>query len=193
MHRSVERSRIEAAVARRTFLKVGVAGAALLLVGRWLAPTFAGQSGTDAILMRNLAPADARSLRRIVPVLLEGALPADKIERETAIVEIIHGVDRTVGHQSPAVRQEIRDLFGLLSGATTRALVAGIWSSWEQARDDDIRAFLTSWRNSRFDLLRAGYAGLNNLIATSWYGNPRSWTRIGYAGPPSLGRTERQS
>lgn len=172
---------------RRTFLKAGVAGSALLLLGRWPPQAHA----TDQILdsrftFTSLTAADAAALVRIVPVMLEEALPQAHGERNAAIGEIIRGVDLTIGYQPVHIRDEIRDLFGILTGSVTRALVAGIWRSWENATEQDVREFLTSWRNSRLDMLRSAYVGLNNLIVGSWYGNPKSWARIGYPGPPKI-------
>ena len=172
---------------RRTFLKVGVAGSALLLLGRWLPPAHAADPvGAPQTTFAYLTAADVVALLRIVPIMLEGALPQDRGQQNTAIGEILRGVDLTIGHQALSVRAEIRELFDVLTKSVTRALVAGIWKSWDKVSEQDVRDFLASWRNSRLDMLRTGYIGLNNLIVGSWYGNPRSWARIGYAGPPKI-------
>jgi hypothetical protein len=77
-------------------------------------------------------------------------------------------------------------LFALLAFAPTRCLVAGVWSPWPEASAESIAAFLVSWRDSRFALLRSAYEALHQIVYGAWYGNPRSWPAIGYAGPPSL-------
>jgi hypothetical protein len=173
---------------RRTLLKVGIAGSALLFAGRWLAsPSEAAEtSSTPAAALTYLTAADVVVLGRIVPVMLHGALPQDDAQQRVAIGEIISGVDTTIGFQPPAVRQEIKDLFGLLTTGATRVVVAGIWKSWDKASTEDVWGFLDKWRNSRFDLLRSAYLGLNNLIVGSWYGNPKSWSPIGYGGAPKI-------
>lgn len=166
---------------RRRLLKTGLAGSALLFAGRWLA-----HETTAAAAGAYLTPADVTALERIVPVVLAGALPSDAQQLKTALAEIVAGIDMTIGYEPPAVRKEIRDLFDLLGNGVTRSLVAGIWQPWEKTSNADIQKFLTSWRNSRFDLLRSAYIGLTGLIIGSWYGNPRSWERIGYPGPPRI-------
>lgn len=168
---------------RRTVLKTGAAGVALLLAGRWLAPTAAASSDTVPAF---LTGDDTAVLRRVVPVLLQGALPQDRAEQAAAIAEIIAGMDRAILFLPPGVRKELRDLFNLLTTGVTRALVAGVWSPWDKAADRDIEAFLSSWRASRFGLLRSAYTALHDLTVGSWYGNPKSWARIGYRGPPRL-------
>ena len=172
---------------RRTFLKAGVAGSALLLLGRWLPPAHAADSSDEQkSTFAYLTAADAAMLARLVPVMLEGALPKDRGQFNAAVAETLRGIDATIAAQSLGVRGEILDLFGVLTKSITRSLVAGIWTSWDKASDQDIRDFLSGWRNSRLDMLRTGYIGLNNLIVGSWYGNPKSWARIGYDGPPKI-------
>lgn len=172
---------------RRRFLQAGIAGSALLFALRWHhagAATNAPE-GSKAGLAR-LSAEEASVLRRIIPVMLAGALPDDAAAREAAVSEVLQGIDATLEHEPPAVRDEIHELFGLLTLGATRALVAGIWSSWEKASEAEIHGFLAGWRDSRFALLRSAYVGLNNLITAAWYANPASWPRIGYPGPPQL-------
>jgi len=172
---------------RRMFLKAGVAGSALLFLGRWLPPAHAADSSAaKESTFAYLTAADAAMLARVVPIMLEGALPKDRAQFNAAVGEILHGIDVTLAHQALSVRGEIQGLFGVLTKTITRSLVAGIWTSWDKATNQDIRDFLSSWRNSRLDTLRTGYIGLNNLIVGSWYGNPKSWARIGYGGPPAI-------
>lgn len=170
---------------RRAFIETGVAGAALLLAGRWLWQPV-GAVAADAPALRYLGSPDVLVLQRVAPVVLEGALPEDPAARASALAEVVQGIDFALHHLSPAVRAEVADLFRLLTGSVTRALVAGVWTSWDRASTEEVRDFLGRWRASRFALLRSGYLGLQQLIVGSWYGNPRSWPRIGYGGPPGL-------
>lgn len=128
---------------------------------------------------------DVVIVRRLAPVILAGALPPG-VAQARAIDEVVRGFDFATAHFSPAVRGEIRQLFSLLRNPVTRALLAGIWGGWAGADEAELRAFLDRWRHSRFDLLRSAYGALHDLIAGAWYGNPSSWPRIGYAGPPRL-------
>lgn len=122
----------------------------------------------------------------IVPVMLEGALPAGDAAM-AARAEVVAGVDRAIAGLPPAVRSEVDELFSLLAFAPTRCVVAGVWSPWPEASRDSIAAFLGRWRDSRFALLRSGFAALHQLIMSAWYANPQAWPAIAYPGPPSLG------
>jgi hypothetical protein len=170
---------------RRTLLKAGVAGGVVLVLARWLV-TSNSPSDSPAARGSALDPSALAIVAAIVPVLLEGALP-DADTSVEARAEVVAGVDRAVAGLPPGSRKELEQLFALLSFAPTRCLIAGVWSSWPNAPRDSVAAFLDSWRDSRFTLLRSGYGALHQLILSSWYGNTRAWPAIGYGGPPKLG------
>lgn len=156
---------------RRQFLQVGVAGAIVLAT----VPLASRPRASSAAVVGALAP-----------VVLAGALPADASEREAAVRSVVDAFHRAVGGMSPAVQEEIADLIGLLTFAPTRILFTGLGSRIEEASAEQISAFLSRWRRSGFDLLRAGYQALTQLIQASWYDNPSAWAAIGYPGPPQL-------
>jgi hypothetical protein len=167
-------------MSRRTLLKAGVAGGAALLLGRWLYTATTPPAAPHAAL-----GASARTvLTAIIPVLLDGALPGETAA--AAYTETLAGVEQMIAGLPPATRAELAELFSLLDFAPTRCLVAGVWSPWPQAPRAAIAAFLASWRDSRFALLRSAYAALHQIVLAAWYANPRSWPAIGYAGPPAL-------
>jgi hypothetical protein len=156
---------------RRQFLQVGIAGAIVLAT----VPVMSRPRATSAVLIGALAP-----------VVLAGALPADPKARAEAVREVVEAFHRAVAGMSPAVQEEIGELVGLLAFAPTRIVFTGLASPVEKSSADEIGAFLSRWRRSDFDLLRAGYQALTQLIQASWYDNPSSWAAIGYPGPPKL-------
>ena len=101
-------------------------------------------------------------------------------------MEALAAVEEAISGLPPAAREELGELFSLLDFAPTRCLVAGVWSTWGEATNESIAAFLARWRDSRFALLRSGYGALHQIVLGAWYAQPRAWTPIGYAGPPSL-------
>lgn len=169
---------------RRTLLKAGIAGGAALLLARWLYT--ATEPSHSAASTQSATGEDARAiLSAIIPVLLDGALPAGA-DAAAARDEALAGALRAIAGLPPATREELDQLFALLAFPPTRSLVAGVWSPWPEASAESISAFLAGWRDSRFALLRSAYEALHQIVYGAWYGNPRSWPAIGYAGPPSL-------
>ena len=158
------------ALSRRRFLQVGLAGAAVLAAAR---------------LLERPTPSTGM-VGALAAVVLAGALPVESGARAQALREVVEAFDRAVAGLSPAVREEIDSVLGLLRFAPSRMVLAGLPRPLEEASAGEIAGFFERWRDSRFDLLRAAYQALTQLIQASWYDNPRAWLAIGYPGPPAL-------
>jgi hypothetical protein len=166
---------------RRVFMQVGLAGAALLALARWIDRPL--EAATPARFL------DARGMRTVgalVPVVLDGALPTDEAARRAAITETVAAFDRAVSGLARPVQKEIGELFSFLHTAPLRIAVTGLWKPVDESAPAELREFLLRWRDSPFDLQRASYRALTQLIQAAWYGNSASWAGIGYAGPPAL-------
>lgn len=157
-------------ITRRQFLKTGLAGGLLLGIAACSRPSAGGRHRA--------------ALAAIVPVMLAGAIGRE--DRSAAIARTVSGVETAIAGLALPTQKEIRQLFDLLSFAPTRLLAAGLWADWPQASPEAIGRFLDSWRHSRFDLLKSGYAALHNLIFGAWYAVPENWPAIGYPGPPEM-------
>ncbi len=157
--------------------------AAGLAVLPWLGRATAGD-GAGSLDLKFLANHDAELIAALAPAILAGALPEEPASRAIAINEVVEAFDRAVAGLSPRLQGEVQELLGLLTFAPTRRLVAGVAQPWREASTEDVAAFLQRWRNSRFALLQQGYQALARLTVACWYGNPLSWDRIEYPGPP---------
>jgi hypothetical protein len=170
---------------RRQFLKVGIASGAVLAGAGWL---YLRRGPGPAKGLQWLDERGRTIVAALAPIVLEGALPGAQAERAQALDEVVAAFDRAVSGLSPAVQEEIRQLFALLGLAAGRFIVAGVRSAWHEATPEEVAGFLRRWQSSRFGLLRAGYQALTQLLLAAWYGNAASWERIGYPGPPALGQ-----
>ena len=128
---------------------------------------------------------DIVMLHGLIPVVLAGTLPDDPQTRQIETAQLIEFLDQGIDTFSDANRAEVRKLFDLLTFAPTRALVVGLWSSWEKAQAERIDRFLNNWRYSSLGLLNQGYGALVKMIALVEYGIPENWARSGYMGPPA--------
>ena len=166
-------------LSRRSFIFVGAAGAAALVVARFVPR---GAAGPGALGADGTAVMTA-----VVPVMLAGALPTQRAARDEALRDTLAGIERAVAGLAPRAQRELSDLFSLLALAPARWSLAHTTAPWRDAATDDVDGFLARLRDSRVELLRAAYDALHQLVMAAWYGNPRAWASIGYAGPPSLG------
>ncbi|HCN89444.1 MAG TPA: hypothetical protein DIT28_09725 [Oxalobacteraceae bacterium] len=161
---------------RRSFLKVGLAGAVALALAGGLYRALRTPSPLDKFTLDG----DAKSaLAAIVAVVLKGALPVSRQDTEAAIVR----VQGAIAGLPLITQKEIQDLFALLTLGPTRRFLAGIPDNWSNAKPDDIAAFLQNWRFHRISMLQSAYLALHDLIIGPWYADESTWTSIDYPGP----------
>ena len=170
---------------RRQFIKVGLAGAVVLAAARFLDRPRAA----PAPQRRFLDEDSSRIVAALVPVVLAGSLPGEPAARARITSDTVEAFDRAISGLTPSVQDEVARLFSFLNFAPTRLVFAGLWVPIEEAPPEDLKAFLTRWRVSRFDFLRSSYHALTQLIQASWYDNPAAWATIGYPGPPAVEKT----
>ena len=169
---------------RRGLLKVGLLGGAILAGGGLLSRTLSTSADGPASGFLVLRDSDLPMLRRVTPFLLEGSTaPSDMSQ---AVQTTLVSLDGGLHHLSPALLSQVRQLFDVLSLPLTRGPLTGIWSSWDAASDDQIRAFLQRWQNSSLALLRQGHASLLEMTLMAWYASPVAWAHCGYPGPPKV-------
>jgi hypothetical protein len=168
-------------VTRRQFLKVGASGAAVLAMAR------VGHTQALRSVDSGLDGAAREVLAAVIPVMLDGALPAEAVARALRVKATIDRLEQAVAALPPATQAEVGDLFALLAFAPSRWLIAGVRAPWPEASTAEIAAFLQRWRLSRWMLLQQGYHALHDLVLAAFYADPASWQRIGYPGPPKLG------
>ncbi|NVM79221.1 hypothetical protein FHW83_005058 [Duganella sp. SG902] len=164
---------------RRSFLKIGVAGALTLAAGGAIY-RLAHRPGPQRFALEGAAQT---VLEAVIPAMLGPVLPEAPAARAAALAAASARVRDTVLGLPLATQKEIQDLFGLLALGPARRLLAGVGGGWERADPLQVAAFLQSWRTHSLQTLQIAYQALHDLIIGAWYGDPSSWERIGYPGP----------
>ncbi|MEP7327972.1 MAG: hypothetical protein ABI777_02080 [Betaproteobacteria bacterium] len=167
---------------RRTFIAAGAMGIGALALAGWLK----GSPPPAAGIAPHLDEDGRAILRAVAPVLLMGALPSEPAAHAAAIDQTLAALETAIGGLPVAAQGELAQLFALLTLPPVRIAVARIDAPWAEASPDQVRACLDRFRGSSLLLLRAAYDALHQLTFAAWYGSPRSWTAIGYPGPPAL-------
>lgn len=161
---------------RRSFLKLGLVGGALLGAAG-AASWFVGRDPVD----------DRREvLAAAIGAMLDGALPAQPPARETAIATTLSEVEIAIAGLPPATQAELAQLFALAAAAPSRFVLTGLTNSWSDASPAEVADVLQRWRTHRLALLQSAYHGLHDLILGTWYAAETHWEAIGYPGPPRL-------
>jgi hypothetical protein len=172
------------ALSRRGLLKFSL-GATAFLATAGLGASLSGCSSSVAANgFVSLRDGDLLFLRALIPVMLDGALAAEKMP--VAVEGTLKSLDYSLDHLSPEMLKLIRQLFDVLGMAVTRGPLTGIWGSWENASAEAMRHFLDRWENSSLSLLRMGHSSLQQMVMMAWYTRAESWAHCGYPGPPSV-------
>lgn len=169
---------------RRQFLKVGILGTAVLVAAGGIASLSGCSADSAAPGFRQLRSDDLRMLRRLIPVVLAGAMPES--QQAATVEQVLLSLDNNLDRLSPSLNRQVLQLFDLLTTGITRGPVTGIWGSWADASDEAVSAFLRRWENSSFALFQQGQHALSNLILLACYSTPIAWAQCGYPGPPRI-------
>jgi hypothetical protein len=171
-------------LSRRSLLKVGLLGSALL----GTAGLAASLSGCSASLPKAgftvIRETDLAFLHALIPVMLAGAVAPAQMPQATSATLI--NLDYSLNHVSPELLKLTVQLFDVLSMPLTRGPLTGVWGSWENASVAEVQTFLNRWQNSSIGLLKMGHASLLQLVMMSWYSRAESWAHCGYPGPPTV-------
>ena len=162
-------------LSRRTFIESGLVASALLL----------GGGAVAYVTWRDPAHDRETVLRALTRGLLASALIEDP-QRDESIDRCLRDVGTAIARLPMADQSDLGRLFALLAMAPTRAALTGVTGSWSTATAAQISTFLEDWRFHRYAMMRTAYHGLRDLVLSAWYGNPASWARTGYPGPPKI-------
>src|SRR5689334_13369454 len=128
---------------RRTWLRLGLASAAVLAVGggalAWIEPGL-----TDG----KLGSGGRRVFHAVGRALLDGSLPAAEPARMQALAALLERIDALAGNLPPHAQAELSQLLSLLASAVGRQALAGVGSDWEQASISELQHGLQAMRLS---------------------------------------------
>lgn len=167
---------------RRDFLRTGLLGTLALSTVSFSAVLSGCASAPPARGLRVFRDSDLPVLRAVMPVVLAGAMPTDA-SLPKILEESIQSLDALLAASSHSGQKQVQQLFDLLTFPPTRYAVAGLDTGWANASPEAVNAFLDSWRQSRFGLLRGGYIALCQMMQMNWYLQPRSWAALNYMPP----------
>ncbi len=172
-----------ARVSRRGVIKAGVLGTAAFALGGVslaLRPSTLVQPLPAGLQVLNAREYSVLTViaDRLCPAMGEGAPGARALDVATTI-------DRRLARAEADMQGAIKLLLNLFENALTGALFGERFKPFTQLDADAQDRVLAQWRASTVGFRRTAFGALNGLVASTYYGDPRTWKRIGYDGPPS--------
>jgi hypothetical protein len=164
-------------VQRRTLIKRGIFGGALLLVAGTLG--VAMLPGDRSVLPSGpLFVLDARTFSVMVAVAARVLAGTTASPRDIAM-----RVDGALRYTSPEAQRDFNSALLLLENALGGLLFRGRPRPFTELNEAAQDAALRGWRDSRFVLLRGAYHALRKLSVAAHYATPAGWPDTGYPGP----------
>jgi hypothetical protein len=173
------RDDIISAVNRRSFLRRGLFGGAILAAGG------AGLALWPSLLERKpRTPLKALNEKEFAVL---AAVASRTVRAEGADpVQIAHGVDDVMARAFPEVRSDFKKLLGLFENALAGLIFDGRPKPFTRLSPEAQDHVLENWRTSRIGVRRAGYQALRKLTCAAHYSQPSCWASVGYPGPPQI-------
>jgi len=164
---------------RRTFIKRGVIGGAILILaggaGLAFAPTKEQGSPTGPLLV--LEPRGFQ----VVVAIAKRVLPAG-----ADAIAIAQGVDTRLSYAAPEAQADFNKLLMLFENALPGLIFDGRLMPFTRLSPESQDGVLRSWRDSKLALRRTGYQALRKICMATYYAEESSWPAIGYAPPSGL-------
>src|SRR5690606_1857189 len=127
------------ALSRRSLLKVGLLGGAMLATAGVTVALVDRFSAAPAEGYLALRSADLPILSALAPVMLEGSGAPERQPEAAGLT--VRALDRQLPRLSPEMLKLTRQLLAVLALPVTRGPLAGIWGSWESATHEALRNF----------------------------------------------------
>lgn len=167
---------------RRRFLQLGFGGSAVLALGGFSlfmrssrlreTPTLQVFSAAEYAVLAAIA-------NRVCPG--SGNLPSAE---EIGVAEKVDGL---FARMHPRDAQDFKLALGLFENALAGLLHDQRVTPFTRLDGPDQDAVLRNWKESRVGTARMIYRSIRDLVASTYWGDPRTFAAANYPGPPALG------
>jgi hypothetical protein len=163
---------------RRTLIKVGLAGTALMAVagGALLLLDPGRRQG-------HLTGAGRALFATVARAVVGPLLPADPGELRHALDEHLARLEAAIAGMPPAVQAEVDEMAALLVNGPGRLALTGQRSNWAEADVAEVGATLQRLRFSSLALRQQVYHALRDLTNAAYFADAATCKAIGYPGP----------
>ena len=167
---------------RRTVLRFGLGGAALLAVGG------IGLSLRGGVPRAPARPLQALSEREfaVLAAVADCILPGGEGFPSAAELQVAERTDALLAASDPRVVEELGSLLRLMDNALAGLLLGGSPTPFTALSAAEQEALLTSWRDSSLALKKGAFKALRSACLLAYFTNPGSFAAVGYPGPPDF-------
>jgi hypothetical protein len=167
---------------RRSFLKRGLVGGAVLALGGGTA-LFLRPGKEWALPAEGLQVLSPREYA-VVMALAERMVPTGADWPSLDAMKVGVNADQILSRAQESSIKEMKQLLNLFENALPNLLFGGRLSPFTQMSGPEQDEVLKEWAFSRLSIRRTGYTALHNLVVAGYFVKPETWPAAGYPGPP---------
>lgn len=173
---------------RRSFLKKGIFGAAILLVGGAVPLALRGglYRARPRGALRLFTPHEYAIFAAIAGRMVPGDGADDAGWPTAEALDCAGKADVLMAQAHPKVGAELRQLLRLFESGLGGLFTNARPTPFTRLGPAEMDARIEAWHHSRLALLRSGYQALKRLAQATYYSSPETYARVGYPGPPAL-------
>lgn len=168
-------------LSRRSLLKTGLIGVALVSVGSAALLLSPAREETVPGALEHFSAKEAAILaalaRRLCPAGGPGAPGADA-------VGLVASLDKALANADEETIKGLRIGVAIFDNAFTGALFGERLRPFSQLDGAAQDAVIRNWQQSKVAFRRTLIRGLGALLMSVYWGDPRAWSITGYGGPP---------
>lgn len=173
---------VAAPLSRRSLLKTGLLGAAVVALGSVGLALQGSKLGAPGKNLKVLSAQEyavlAAIAERVCPAFGKGAPGATALD-------IAGKADALLAHAEADGKEGVKLALRVFENGLTGALFFERARPFTQLSAEEQDRALRKWRDSSLGFRRTVYRALSSLVGALYYGDERTWERIGYPGPPS--------
>lgn len=168
---------------RRSLLKLGLGGTALLAIGG------TGLSLRAPVPVPALGPLQVFSAREhsICAAIADTLCPGVDGLLSASELGVPAKLDALLASTHPGIGKEIRQVLHLVENPVASLLFDQRLTPFSHLDAAGRAAALELWRSSGLLVRRQAYKGLHGLINAAYWGDTRTYGHTGYPGPPDYG------
>lgn len=170
-------------LSRRSLLRVGAGGVAVLAVGGTALSAAAPSPRDPATPLRALSPRAFAILSAVADRICPGGegLPS------ASDLRVAESIDALLTAAHPALVGELHQVLYLLENPVAGWLIDGRRGRFTYADAAEQERILLAWRDHPRTLMRTAFFALRDLVSPTYWSNPALWPALGYPGPPNYG------
>jgi len=170
---------------RRGFLKKGLIGGALLLVGGAVPVALRStRRGPSPQAPLRLFSADEHATFAAIATRVVPGDGAGHAWPSAQALDVAGRADAALADVHPEIGRDFRRLLRLFENGLFGLLMTGWSTPFSRLDGAQQDARLEAWRHSRLPVLRSGYQALVRLARAIYFASPETYALVGYPGPP---------